>query len=214
MRRLLSKHRAQRSGTRASSSTSERVPRCALLSKHRAQHSGPQVFSSRSERVARCALLVLAALVPCFAQTPAQPLARDIARQLIEINTTDSSGDNTKAAEAMAARLRGAGFPKSDVHVLAPAPRKGNLVARLRGTGARRPILLLGHLDVVEARRADWSFDPFQFIERDGFFYGRGTQDIKSGDAALMALLIRYKQEGFQPDRDLILALTADEEGG
>ena len=159
-------------------------------------------------------LLVLTALVPCLAQAPPQPLAREICKQLIEIDTTDSSGDNTKAAEAMAARLKAAGFPESDVQVLSPAPRKGNLVARLRGTGARKPILLLGHLDVVEARRADWSFNPFQFIERDGFFYGRGTQDIKSGDAALMALLIRFKREGFRPGRDLILALTADEETG
>ena len=146
--------------------------------------------------------------------SPEKQLARDIFKELIEINTTDSSGSTTQAAEAMAARLRSAGFPPEDVHVLGPDPRKGNLVARLRGTGARRPILLLAHLDVVEARREDWTFDPFRFTEQDGYFYGRGTNDIKSGDALLVADLIRFKQEGFVPDRDIIVALTADEEGG
>jgi acetylornithine deacetylase/succinyl-diaminopimelate desuccinylase-like protein len=144
----------------------------------------------------------------------AQQLARDIFKELIEINTTESSGDVTMAAEAMAARLRAGGFPAADVQVLGPVPRKGNLVARLRGTGKGRPILLLAHLDVVEARREDWSFDPFTFLERDGYFYGRGTADIKSGAAVLVADLIRLRQEGFRPDRDLIVALTADEEGG
>ena len=143
-----------------------------------------------------------------------QELARDIFKELIEINTTDSSGNTTRAAEAMAARLRAAGYPAADVQVLGPNPRKGNLVARLRGTGSGKPILLLAHLDVVEARREDWSFDPFKFLERDGYFYGRGTNDIKSGDALLIANLIRLKREGFKPDRDLIVALTADEEGG
>ncbi len=146
--------------------------------------------------------------------TPAQQLARDIFQELIEINTTDSAGSTTKAAEAAAARLRAAGFPDTDAQVLGPDPRKGNLVARLRGTGARKPILLIAHLDVVEARREDWSLDPFKFVEKDGYFYGRGTTDIKSGDALLVANLIRLKQEGFKPDRDLIVALTADEETG
>ena len=114
----------------------------------------------------------------------------------------------------MAARLKAAGFPAADVQVLGPDPRKGNLVARLRGTGARKPLLLLAHLDVVEAKREDWSFDPFTFLEKDGFFYGRGTSDDKAMAAQFVANLIRLKQEGFTPDRDLILALTADEEGG
>jgi acetylornithine deacetylase/succinyl-diaminopimelate desuccinylase-like protein len=148
------------------------------------------------------------------ALTPAQQLARDIFQELIEINTTDSVGSTTKAAEAVAARLKTAGFSDTDVQVLGPDPRKGNLVARLRGTGARKPILLIAHLDVVEARREDWSLDPFKFIEKDGYFYGRGTTDIKSGDALLVANLIRLKQEGFKPDRDVIVALTADEETG
>ena len=153
------------------------------------------------------ALLVL----PLCAQPQA---ARDIFQQLIEIDTTDSSGDNTRAAEAMAARFRAAGFPEQDVQVLTPAPRKGNLVVRLHGTGAARPVLFIGHLDVVEARRADWSFDPFVFLEKDGFFYGRGTSDMKGDDATLVSTFLRMKSEGFQPSRDMILALTSDEEGG
>ena len=117
----------------------------------------------------------------------------------MEIDTTDSSGDNTRAAEAMATRLRAAGFPAADAQVLGPRPRKGNLVARLRGSGAGKPILLLAHLDVVEARREDWSTDPFTFVERDGYFYGRGTSDIKGGAAILVANLIRLREEGVTP---------------
>jgi acetylornithine deacetylase/succinyl-diaminopimelate desuccinylase-like protein len=146
--------------------------------------------------------------------TAHQQLAREIFQELIEINTTDSAGNTTAAAEAVAARLKAAGFAAADVQVIGPDPRKRNLVARLRGTGSRRPILLLAHLDVVEARREDWSIDPFKFIERDGYFYGRGTSDIKDGASILVANMIRLKQEGFKSDRDIILALTADEEGG
>jgi acetylornithine deacetylase/succinyl-diaminopimelate desuccinylase-like protein len=145
---------------------------------------------------------------------PHQQLLREIYQELVEINTTNSVGDNTKAAEAMARRLIAAGFLAADVQVLAPASRKGNVVARLRGTGARRPLLLLAHLDVVEANREDWSVDPFKLLERDGYFYGRGTSDDKAMAAAFVVNLIRYRQEGFVPDRDLIVALTADEEGG
>jgi acetylornithine deacetylase/succinyl-diaminopimelate desuccinylase-like protein len=141
-------------------------------------------------------------------------LAHDIFKQLIEINTTDSVGSVTAASEAMAARLRDAGFPESDVHVLGPNERKKNVVARLHGSGRHRPVLLIGHLDVVEAHREDWTTDPFQFVEKDGYFYGRGTTDMKDGDAIMTATLIRLKKEGFMPDRDIILALTADEEGG
>jgi acetylornithine deacetylase/succinyl-diaminopimelate desuccinylase-like protein len=142
-------------------------------------------------------------------------LARDIFKQLIEIDTTDTpAGNVTAAAEAMAARLRGAGFPAADVQVFGPDPRKHNLVARYRGTGAKRPLLLLAHLDVVAARREDWTTDPFAFLEKDGYFYGRGTTDDKSMAAQFVANLIRLKKEAFTPDRDLILALTADEETG
>jgi acetylornithine deacetylase/succinyl-diaminopimelate desuccinylase-like protein len=151
-----------------------------------------------------------------FAQAndAANRLAREIFQQLVEINTTDSVGSTTVAAEAMAARLRDAGYPASDVQVLGPEPRKGNLVARLHGAGQRKPILMICHLDVVEARREDWSMDPFRFIEKDGYFYGRGSGDVKDGDAILVTTMIRLKQEGYQPDRDLILALTAGEESG
>ncbi len=141
-------------------------------------------------------------------------LAREIYQELIEINTTDSAGDTTKAAQAVAARLKAAGFPDADVQVLGPNPRKGNLVARYRGTGQRKPLLLLAHLDVVEALREDWSIDPFRFLEKDGYFYGRGTTDDKAMAAIWTATFVRLRQEDYRPDRDLILTLTADEEGG
>ena len=143
---------------------------------------------------------------------PQQQLAFDIYKELIEIDTTTATGDTKQAAEAMAARLRAAGFPEADVHAFSPAPRKGNLVARLRGTGARKPILLVAHLDVVPAIREDWSVDPFKLIEKDGYYYARGSSDDKYMAAAFVANLIRYKQEGYKPDRDIILALETDEE--
>ncbi|HLZ50943.1 MAG TPA: M20/M25/M40 family metallo-hydrolase [Candidatus Acidoferrum sp.] len=160
-------------------------------------------------------LLVLLAPV-CSAQNPdaIRQQARDIFQQLIEINTTDSVGNVTTAAEAMAKRLLDAGFSDQDVVVAGPTERKKNLIVRLRGTGQQKPILFLAHLDVVEARREDWTTDPFQFIEKDGYFYGRGTVDIKDGAAILVENFIRLKKAGLAPRRDLILALTADEEGG
>ncbi len=145
---------------------------------------------------------------------PDQQLARDLLAELIAINTTHEHGNTTPAAEAMARRLLAAGFPAQDVLVVGPAAANRNLVARLRGTGSLRPILLLAHLDVVEARRDDWSLDPFTLTERDGYFYGRGTSDIKDMAALFVATLIRFKREGFVPDRDIILALTAGEESG
>jgi acetylornithine deacetylase/succinyl-diaminopimelate desuccinylase-like protein len=161
-------------------------------------------------------LLLSLVTLPALAQLEPQTkqLSREIFQQLIEINTTDSVGSTTVAANAMAKRLLDAGFPKQDVVVLGPNDRKGNLVARFRGTGAAKPILFIGHLDVVEAPRSDWTTDPFKFIEKDGYFYGRGTQDMKDSDAILITTFIRLKRSGFKPDRDLILALTADEEGG
>jgi acetylornithine deacetylase/succinyl-diaminopimelate desuccinylase-like protein len=162
--------------------------------------------------------IALALTIPLGAQTPQlkpqQTLAHDIFKQLIEINTTNSVGDNTRAAEAMAARFREAGYPDSDLRVLTPMPRKGNLVVRLHGTGSAKPILFIGHIDVVEANRSDWSFDPFVFREQDGYFYGRGTQDMKGDAAILVTTFLRMKREGYHPSRDLILALTSDEEGG
>jgi len=164
--------------------------------------------------------IVLLALALCL-QLPAanldestRRLSRDIFQQLIEINTTDSVGSTTAAAQAMAQRLLDAGFPAADVQVLGPNDRKGNLVARIHGTGAGKPILIIGHLDVVEARPSDWTTDPFQFVEKDGYFYGRGTQDMKVDDAVLITTFIRFHRENYRPDRDLIIALTADEEGG
>jgi len=142
---------------------------------------------------------------------------RAIYKQLVDIDTSSSKG-TTRAAQAMAARFRAAGFPAADVRVLVHPknPTRGNLVVRMRGRGARKPLLLLAHIDVVDARRADWSpgLDPFALTERDGYFYGRGAVDDKAMAAIFTANLLRYKEEGYRPDRDLILALTADEEGG
>ena len=142
-----------------------------------------------------------------------QKLARDIFRELIEINTTSSKG-STVAAEAMAARLLDAGFTTTDIQIAGPDLLHKNLVVRYRGKGTLRPVLFICHLDVVEALPQDWSSDPFRFLEKDGYFYGRGTTDIKCEDADLITNLIRLKQEKFVPDRDIIVALTADEEGG
>lgn len=172
--------------------------------------------------------LVLFALValgdlPAGAQspslTPHQRAAREVYKELVEINTVDdSAGSNTRAAEAMAARFRAAGFPGPDVQVLIPPgrPTKGNLVVRYRGRAgsSAKPILLLAHIDVVAARREDWPRDPFTLHEEGGFFLGRGTSDDKAMAAMFVANLLRMKREGIVPDRDLILALTADEEGG
>src|SRR5882724_5168207 len=180
--------------------------------------SGAMAFGSlvsSKNRWVRLLPLVLL-LLPRFAMAeglnPQQQLAFDIYKELVEINTVTATGDTARAAEAMAARLRTAGFADAEVHVFSPAPRKGNLVARLRGTAARKPILLLAHLDVVPANREDWSIEPFKLIEKDGYFYARGSGDDKYMAAAFVANLIRYKQEGYRPDRDIILALETDEE--
>src|SRR5277367_1908090 len=151
---------------------------------------------------------------PSVADEATRKLAVDIFKHLIEINTTDSVGSVTAAAEAMAKRFRDAGFAESDIRIMGPNDRKKNVVVRLHGSGKHKPVLLIGHLDVVEARREDWTTDPFKFTEKDGYFYGRGTQDMKDGDAIMMATLIRLKKEGFRPSRDIILALTSDEESG
>src|ERR1700754_3944497 len=167
-----------------------------------------------------CAALIAAVIAAApvslraDALTPQQQLAFDVYKELVEIDTTTATGDTRQAAEAMAARLRAGGFAEADVQVLSPAPRKGNLVARLRGSGARKPILLLAHLDVVPARREDWSFDPFKLTEQDGYFYGRGSSDDKFMAASFVTNLIRYKKEGYTPDRDIIVALETDEETG
>ena len=162
------------------------------------------------------ALTVLALAHSASAQplTAEQKLLREIYQELVEINTTDSVGDNTLAARAMAARLKAGGYADADMQIIVPpgGPKKGNLVARLKGSGAKKPLLLLAHLDVVEAKREDWERDPFKLIEENGYFYARGASDDKSMAAAFVAGMIRMKQEGFVPNRDIILALTADEE--
>jgi acetylornithine deacetylase/succinyl-diaminopimelate desuccinylase-like protein len=158
--------------------------------------------------------VAMGAQQPSAADEATRKLAIDIFKQLIEINTTDSVGSVTAAAEAMAKRFRDAGFAESDIQIMGPNDRKKNVVVRLHGSGKHKPVLLIGHLDVVEARREDWTTDPFQFLEKDGYYYGRGTSDMKDGDAIMSATLIRMKKEGYVPSRDIILALTADEEGG
>jgi acetylornithine deacetylase/succinyl-diaminopimelate desuccinylase-like protein len=163
--------------------------------------------------IALAAILALAS-GPSAAEplNPQQQFAFDIYKELVEINTVTATGDTARAAEAMAARLRAAGFADDDVQMFSPAPRKGNLVARLRGSGARKPILLLAHIDVVPANRDDWTVDPFKLTEQDGYFYARGSGDDKYMAAAFISNLIRYKQEGYKPDRDIIVALETDEE--
>src|SRR5258708_18062648 len=179
--------------------------------KTRTRHRAPL---NSAMLVGTAAVLAFAVVctAPAQALTPQQQRAFDIYKELVEINTVTQTGDTARAADAMAARLIAAGFDSADVQVFKPAPRKGNLVARLRGTGARKPILLLAHLDVVEARSEDWSVDPFRLTEKDGYFYGRGSGDDKYMAASFVANLIRYKQEGYRPDRDIILALETDEE--
>ena len=186
----------------------------------------PRLVQGCSIRGLRLLLFPALLAVGARAQTGLPPqdrtLAHDIFQQLIEINTTDSIGNVSTAAEAMRSRLLAAGFPAADLVVLGPDTpvenkgRKNNLVARYRGRAGSglKPVLLIGHLDVVEAKRSDWTTDPFRFTEKDGYFYGRGTQDMKDSDTAMVAAFIRMRREGFVPDRDLILALTADEEGG
>jgi acetylornithine deacetylase/succinyl-diaminopimelate desuccinylase-like protein len=172
------------------------------------------------------ALLCAALAAPVAAQAPAftpgalkphQQLARDIYKELVEINSGVTTGNVTTAANAMAKRFRDAGIPEADIFVGGPRPEKYNVVARIRGRGTgRKPLILLAHLDVVEAVKSDWSpdLDPFVFTERDGYYYGRGTADDKAMASIFVANAFRLKQEGWVPDRDIIIALTADEESG
>jgi acetylornithine deacetylase/succinyl-diaminopimelate desuccinylase-like protein len=144
-----------------------------------------------------------------------QQLAREMLKGLVEINTTHAQG-STEAAKAIQGWLLNAGFPQADVVLLAPPdhPAKGSVVARYRGHGSGRAVLFMGHLDVVEAKAEDWSVDPFKLTEKDSWFYGRGSIDMKDCDAALVESLIRLKREHYAPDRDLIFMFTADEEAG
>jgi acetylornithine deacetylase/succinyl-diaminopimelate desuccinylase-like protein len=160
-----------------------------------------------------CLFLVQFTVAQSKELTPNEALARSIFKELIEINTVHSTGNTTIAAEAMAKRLIEAGYAEKDIQIVGPEAVNRNPVVRLHGSGKRPPLLMLSHLDVVEARRSDWTMDPFKLTEQDGWFYGRGTLDIKDGSAILVANFIRMKKEGYVPDRDLILALTAEEEG-
>src|SRR6266545_2045436 len=164
-------------------------------------------------RVALGASLAFRALAQ-GAPTPAQQQLREVYRELVEINTTDSAGSCTAAAEAMAARLKAGGLPAQDVQVIVPpgGPKKGNLVARYRASGAKKPVMLLGHLDVVEAKREDWQRDPFRLVEENGYFYARGAADDKAMVAVFVANLILYRKEAYRPERDLVLVATCDEE--
>ncbi len=173
------------------------------------------MLSSGRIRALGAALICLGAVAAARADDPLPPDAqifRQIFQELVEINTTELAGDTVRAAEAMAARLRAGGIPAADIRVLSSGPRKGNLVARLRGTGALRPLLLIAHIDVVEAKAEDWEFDPFRLREVGGYFRGRGTIDDKAMASIFVANFIRYVAEGFRPDRDIVLALTTDEE--
>jgi acetylornithine deacetylase/succinyl-diaminopimelate desuccinylase-like protein len=167
----------------------------------------------RIGRIVAAWVLVVAAPAGAAPQPPEEQkaLARDVYRELVETDTTPS-GDTLAAARAMAARLVGAGFAKDDVQVFEPAPRRGDLVARLRGSGKKKPLLLMAHIDVVNAKREDWSTDPFKLIEKDGYFYGRGTGDDKFMASAWVANMMRWKKEGYRPDRDVIVVLETDEE--
>jgi acetylornithine deacetylase/succinyl-diaminopimelate desuccinylase-like protein len=174
------------------------------------------LFSMTTMTMRSLAASLLLATATGAQQSPAtfHQLGHAILRELIETNTTGSSGNTSIAAEQLAARFRDAGFAEADVQVVGPSTKNRNLVVRYRGSGARKPILLLAHLDVVEAKKEDWTYDPFHLTEHDGYFYGRGTQDQKGGAATLVTTLLRLKDEHVVPDRDLILALTAGEEGG
>ncbi len=180
----------------------------------------PDSPSSRRAGVYPLAAAILGATW-CGIGTAATPaaadpaLARDILRELVEIRSTHANG-TTQAAKAVQARLMTAGFAPEDAQLLAPPehPESGNVVARLHGRGKAKPVLYLCHLDVVEAKAEDWTKDPFSLTEDAGFLYGRGTIDMKGQDAAVLASLIRLKHEGHVPDRDIIVAFTADEEAG
>lgn len=161
---------------------------------------------------------LLVAAVPALGQSPVSPDEaefRDLYRELVEIDTTLSAGSCTEAEEAMARRLRAAGLPEEGIRILAPAdrPADGALIATLPGSDRRLlPIVLLAHIDVVEARREDWGRNPFELVEEGGFFYARGASDDKAMAAVFTDALIRYRREGFVPLRDLKLALTCGEE--
>jgi acetylornithine deacetylase/succinyl-diaminopimelate desuccinylase-like protein len=166
-------------------------------------------------RAAAFALLTSALVLPAAAQDAGRARFRALFQEMVETNTSLSSGSCTALAEKIAGHLKQAGYPESDIHLFtAPDhPKEGGIVAVLPGSDPQaKAILLLGHIDVVEARRADWTRDPYQFIEEGGFFYGRGTADMKSQAAAWVDTMMRLKEEGFKHDRTIKMALTCGEE--
>ena len=183
----------------------------------------PMMSRPRTSLFAAASVAILGAACAALAAAPATPLpppanqklAHDIFKELVEIESIHSKG-TMETARAVQRRLLAAGFPAADVQLLAPAkfPHEANVVVRLHGKGQGKPVLYICHMDVVPANPRDWSLPPFKFTEQGGFFYGRGTSDMKNSDASVLASLIRLKQEGFVPDRDIIVAFTADEEVG
>lgn len=177
----------------------------------------PTVVDGRMIRIRLSFLFPLLLVAPAGGQVELsadQQLVRDIYAELVGIDTTEAHGSTTKTAEAVARHLEAAGYFGDEIRILGPKPTKGNLIARLAGSGEKKPLLLLAHLDVVEAKREDWSVEPFELLEQDGFFYGRGSLDDKAMAAIFTGVMIRMKRDGVKPNRDVILALTADEEGG
>ncbi|HJV90950.1 MAG TPA: M20/M25/M40 family metallo-hydrolase [Holophagaceae bacterium] len=164
----------------------------------------------------RATTLILLTLCPLAAQVSdgVPTIARALLKEMVDADTTGEHGDTTPLVESLARQFRAAGVPAADIAVVGPEARHRNLVVRLRGRSAQKPLLVLSHLDVVEAKREDWTRDPFRLTETQGWFYGRGTQDIKGEAAVEAAAFLRMAQEGVRPSRDLILALTTGEEGG
>src|SRR5687768_3943953 len=161
--------------------------------------------------LALAALLVTAPAVGADRNSPEGREALEIYRSIVEIPTVKGRGEVPKMAKYLAAKLKQAGFASRDVEIL-PAGETAGLIVTYRGSGGKAPILFLGHMDVVEARREDWERDPFTFVEEDGYFFGRGTSDNKFGIAQLTAAFIQLKRQGFKPNRDLVIAFTGDEE--
>ena len=175
----------------------------------------------RLQKVFRNFLSILLVVISLIAISQAQSdntqrLARTLLEEMVNIKSTESGVGSTPVVQVLEKHFRDAGYGGADLFIGGKEPHKQNIVIRLHGTGPGKGVLLLAHLDVVEANKEDWSpeLDPFKFMEKDGYFYGRGTQDVKEGAALLAANMIRWKQAGWKPSRDVILALTADEESG
>src|SRR6185503_11171555 len=149
-------------------------------------------------------------LTPASAEVQAQ--AREIYRTIIGFETVAGKGQVPVMARYLAEKFRSAGFPSQDIHIL-PLGETASLIVRYAGDGTGgKPILLLAHMDVVVAKREDWTRDPFTLVEENGYFFGRGTSDIKGDIALITTTFLRLKREGFKPRRDLVIVFTGDEE--